>query len=387
MLNTVIESRLESRPATIGCVHCLFNQQVILSLRREVNRAMKLTTASTPIPINFQNSMGADKINTSKRNGLNALFTFDDIIGESRGFKKSVALAKRFACCPENILINGESGTGKELFAHSIHNLYRPFGPFIAINCAAIPKNLIESELFGYESGSFTGAERNGSPGKIELASGGTLFLDEIGDMPLELQSVLLRVLEDKQVMRIGGKSYKKVDFRLIAATNKDLNQLIQEKLFREDLYYRLSVLSINIPPLRQREDDVILLCKSFIQDYCARMGLNIPHLKKEVIETIKNYGWPGNVRQLKNAIIYALNAFNGETIQVDDLPAYVFSPVSPPIAMAKAEPVKSLKVVEKKAIEVALLETGNNISKSAELLGIGKTTLYRKIKQYAINY
>lgn len=348
---------------------------------------MKLTTASTPIPINFQNSMGADKINTSKRNGLNALFTFDDIIGESRGFKKSVALAKRFACCPENILINGESGTGKELFAHSIHNLYRPFGPFIAINCAAIPKNLIESELFGYESGSFTGAERNGSPGKIELASGGTLFLDEIGDMPLELQSVLLRVLEDKQVMRIGGKSYKKVDFRLIAATNKDLNQLIQEKLFREDLYYRLSVLSINIPPLRQREDDVILLCKSFIQDYCARMGLNIPHLKKEVIETIKNYGWPGNVRQLKNAIIYALNAFNGETIQVDDLPAYVFSPVSPPIAMAKAEPVKSLKVVEKKAIEVALLETGNNISKSAELLGIGKTTLYRKIKQYAINY
>ncbi len=226
-------------------------------------------------------------------------------MGESHVFKRTVTLAERFAKSPENILLIGESGTGKELFAQAIHNVYCPQGPFMAVNCAAMPRELIESELFGYEGGSFTGAERAGRPGKIELAHGGTLFLDEIGDMPLELQAVLLRTLEDKQVMRVGGSRYKKVDFRLIAATNKSLLTMVRENQFREDLYFRISVLAIDIPPLRERNDDISLLSNFFVENYCRKMGWNIPEITPLAQSRINSYGWPGNVRQLQNAMIY----------------------------------------------------------------------------------
>ncbi|NLP43924.1 MAG: sigma 54-interacting transcriptional regulator, partial [Peptococcaceae bacterium] len=216
-----------------------------------------------------------DKINSliTKRSGASAKYTFSDIIGKSEVIKRTKNLAKRFAATEENILLLGESGTGKEVFVQAIHNYSRPNSPFIALNCAAMPRNLIESELFGYESGTFTGADKSGRPGKIELANGGTLFLDEIGDMPYELQSVILRVLQDKQVLRLGGRRYKKVDFRLIAATNQDLRKLIAEKLFREDLYFRLSVLSIEIPPLRERRSDIMHLANYFLESYAERMG------------------------------------------------------------------------------------------------------------------
>lgn len=327
----------------------------------------------------------------TSRTGAMANYSFDDIIGESKAIKKAVALAKQFASTGENILLIGESGTGKELFAQAIHNQYRPKGPFIAVNCAALPKELIESELFGYEGGSFTGAVRSGRPGKIELADGGTLFLDEIGDMPLDLQAVLLRVLENKQIMRIGGQRYKKVDFRLIAATNRDLGQMVKEKLFREDLYYRLSVLTIKIPPLRERENDVEILAHYFVEQYCRKIGKCGLRLSNAALDLIKKFTWPGNVRQLENAIIYAVNTAQGKTIEPGDLPEFVFGAINEAervgFSTGHLEEELYLENLEKKAIMKALAYTNNNVPLAADLLGISKSTLYRKLKEYEIRH
>lgn len=332
-----------------------------------------------------------DKINdlVTRRAGATARYNYEDIIGESKAFKEAIELGKRFSRSNENVLLIGESGTGKELFAQSLHNQYRPQGPFMAVNCAAMPRELIESELFGYEGGSFTGAERTGKPGKIELANGGTLFLDEIGDMPFELQSVLLRVLEDKQIMRIGGRRYKKVDFRLIAATNKNLQKMMEENLFREDLYYRLSVLSIHLPPLRDRGNDVELLCQYFVERYCRKLGLKTMRISPAALKRINEYRWPGNVRQLENAMIYAVNHAENEEIRINDLPATVLEDNSPPINTVSGEQINEIRTIEameKVVIENALFKTRNNISRAAEFLGIGKSTLYRKLKEYNIS-
>ena len=333
--------------------------------------------------------VSAEKVNAlvNSRSGAIANYCFDDLIGESKEFKKAVALGRRFANSPENILVIGESGTGKELFAQAIHNKHRPNGPFVAVNCAALPRELIESELFGYEGGSFTGAERGGRPGKIELAHGGTLFLDEIGDMPLELQAVLLRVLEDKQVMRVGGRRYKRVDFRVVAATNKDLYQMIKEKLFREDLYFRLSVLSINLPPLRLRENDVEPLGQYFIKKYCEKMEWKVPAISPSARNIMREYNWPGNVRQLENAVIYAVNTVQNQIIEAEDLPAIILNgEPAQTIAVGNIAEVYTIEVLEKISIENVLYKTKNNITKAADLLGIGKSTLYRKLKEYNIN-
>lgn len=327
----------------------------------------------------------------SNRSGRTSFYKFEDILGESMVIKSTIVQAQRFAESPENILLIGESGTGKELFAHSIHNTYRPNGPFMAVNCAALPRELVGSELFGYEGGSFTGAERCGKPGKIELADGGTLFLDEIGDMPLEHQAILLRTLQDKRVMRIGGSRYKEVDFRLVAATNKDLLQMVEEKTFREDLYYRISVLGIFIPPLRERSKDITLLSKLFVHDYCERNGWQEPQLSAETIKTINEYNWPGNVRQLQNAIHHAINTVNGDTIEPTNLPYYVLqnSNQSTEGSISRfntgATQTLDLKTIEKDAIEAALKRANNCIPTAAEIVGLSRSTLYRKLKDYNI--
>lgn len=346
-----------------------------------------------------------EKINAlvTSRSGASATFTFQDIIGESEPMLKAKKLARRFALSQENILILGESGTGKELFAQAIHNKYCPSGPFIAVNCAAMPRNLIESELFGYERGAFTGAEKTGRPGKIELANGGTLFLDEIGDMPYELQAVILRVLQDKQVMRLGGRRYQKINFRLIAATNQDLPQLIRQKTFREDLFFRLSVLNIEIPPLRERGYDIALLAEYFIEQYARKMGWPVPVIKAEARNKLLGYSWPGNVRQLENAIIYAVNVAEDKVIGVEHLPEEIVKNRRPDLDYTNKdlsndlsyseqngvsdadETVFSLRELEKIAIQNALSRTGYNVAKAAKLLEISKPTLYRKLKEYDI--
>jgi transcriptional regulator with PAS, ATPase and Fis domain len=335
----------------------------------------------------------AAKINAmvASRSGTIARFNFEDIIGESKQIRGTIALARRFANSPEGILLSGESGTGKELFAQAIHNNCRTQGPFMAVNCAAMPRNLIESELFGYEGGSFTGAERGGRPGKIELAHGGTLFLDEIGDMPYELQAVLLRVLEDKQVMRVGGRRYKKVDFRVIAATNRNLREMVKENLFREDLFFRLSVLTICLPPLRDRKNDLEVLTRYFIECYCKRLGWPVPQITPAAQKMINEYNWPGNARELENAMHYAINTMQNETIDTQNLPDHIMLDKSPVhifglvAGSERAGEVLSLRKLEKEAIDLALLHSHNSVSRAAELLEISQATLYRKLKGYNI--
>ncbi len=321
-----------------------------------------------------------------------ARYTFPGILGESREIKTAIAQAQRYANSMENILILGESGTGKELFAQSIHNAYRPKGPFMAVNCAALPHELMGSELFGYEGGSFTGADRHGKVGKIELAHGGTLFLDEIGDMSLEHQAILLRTLEDKKVMRVGGSCYKDVDFRLIAATNRDLAEKVREHTFREDLFYRISVLTISIPPLRKRTGDISLLSRIFLESYCRKQGSDVPVPSPEFMKLIEEYSWPGNVRQLQNAIHHTINTCEGDTLVPGDLPQYVLSEIGPTASITKmfhlgvpANGTLSLKEIEKATIEAALLLHSNCIEAAAGSVGLSRSTFYRKMKEYKV--
>ncbi|WP_338825443.1 MULTISPECIES: sigma-54-dependent Fis family transcriptional regulator [Moorella] len=357
--------------------HCVFSIQFIPGQKEK-------RTEGAIIRVNL-----SEKINNlvNVRTGAVAKYHFDDIIGNSACINHAKDLARKFAEAGENVLLIGESGTGKELFAQAIHNQYRPEGPFVALNCSAIPRNLIESELFGYEGGTFTGAERNGRPGKIELAHKGTLFLDEIGDMPIETQATLLRVLEDKRVMRLGGRKYIPVDFRVIAATNKNLYQMVQENQFRLDLYFRLAVLKLEIPPLRQRQEDILLLCQHFIEYYCKKTGHVLPTISPAAKKIILEYEWPGNVRQLENAMIYAVNMSQDGLIDVQHLPNEVVRGTTlKSTGICSIAGVTSLEEAEKIVIQNAMASTGNNIPKAAKLLGLGKSTLYRKLKQYKLD-
>ncbi len=329
----------------------------------------------------------------TRRDGLNTRFTFDKIIGSSPPIKKVIEIARKFAHLDANILIQGESGTGKEMFAQAIHHESRSSGPFVAVNCGAIPANLIESELFGYEGGSFTGAERRGRAGKLELADGGTLFLDEIGDMPLELQPVLLRVLEEKRLMRIGGNRYVPVNFRLITATNKNLYEQVENNQFRQDLYYRLKVLQIDIPPLRDRSSDILELANYFIRVIAQKQLIVPPVLSDLATIYLLNYHWPGNVRQLENSMLYAVNVCEDNIIRPEDLPQEITSgidlnlPVNTGTQLHMAQPITnlSMKDMERIMITQALEQTKYNVSEAAVLLGMSRSTLYRKIKEYQL--
>jgi transcriptional regulator with PAS, ATPase and Fis domain len=334
--------------------------------------------------------------------------TFDDVLGSSDAIKSAIKLARRYAATNENILLVGESGTGKEYFAQAIHNTSRPQGPFMSINCAAIPPRLIESELFGYEEGSFTGARRGGKPGKIELAQDGTLFLDEIGDMPLELQATLLRVLENKRVMRLGGKSYRQVDFRITAATNRDLLEMVHEKTFREDLFYRLSVLTVRLPSLEERFEDKAFFARYYLNECRCKDPGGPQDFAPDTLERIVAFHWHGNVRQLRNAVFSSYFAARDRLIQISDLPVHIrgarqneegkgaadaLSELSlpalpsqqgrtPQLLSALPSQQLVLREQERVAIDRALAQTGNNIAKAAELLGISRATLYRRLKR-----
>lgn len=317
--------------------------------------------------------------------GARAQFTFDDIIGESPALRYSIQTAKAVARSISSVLLQGESGTGKEMFAQAIHNA-SPMaeGPFVAINCAAIPRDLIESELFGYEEGAFTGAKRGGRPGKFELANRGTILLDEVADMPLDTQASLLRVLQDKQIVRVGGLKPIPVDIRIIAATNRDLKKEVEKGNFRPDLYYRLNVIHITIPPLRDREGDVLLLAKYFINKFSHMLRLPPVSLDPRAAKALETYWWPGNVRELSNAIERAVNLAQGKTITLEYLPEPLQA-----IAKELGGPTPNLMSLEKfqqKLIVDTLQEVGGNISRCAAVLGIGRNTLYRKLKKYSIS-
>lgn len=315
--------------------------------------------------------------------GRQAIYTFDKIIGKNTDFINVINYAKKIADSRSNILIMGDSGTGKELFAQSIHNYSKRAGePFIALNCGAIPRNLIESELFGYEEGSFTGAKAKGNPGKFEIANGGTIFLDEIGEMPLDLQTRLLRVIEEGTVSRIGGSNERVVDVRVIAATNKNLNQEVEKGTFRKDLYYRLNVLPLRLPNITERKDDIKPLIEYFMDKISRKLNKKKVFISEESMIKLMEYDWPGNVRELENYVELVINT---EFVpDINDL--YAKNNVRQDNNMnAPSCNLPTLKESEKEHIIKVLNSTSNNISQTAHILGIGRNTLYRKLKEYNV--
>jgi len=313
-------------------------------------------------------------------------FTLDHIIGESEGMVEVKNLALKAAQVQAPVLILGESGTGKELFAHAIHYASdRRIYPFIRLNCAAIPKDLLEAELFGYEPGAFTGAGSKGKPGKFELAHKGSIFLDEISDLPLEMQPKLLRVLEEKEIERVGGIRPVKSDFRLIVATNENLENLVEQGKFRKDLYYRLNVIPIQIPPLRERKRDIALLVEHIAQKFSRDMGTRAPLISPEVMQVFQNYYWPGNVRELSNIIERVLYMIDGDTIRLRHLPIFLQS-MGEETPKIQSTLLKRLREdMEKETLLHTIRLAKFNKNKASKLLGIHRTSLYKKMKKLNI--
>ncbi|MDR2162830.1 MAG: sigma 54-interacting transcriptional regulator [Clostridiales Family XIII bacterium] len=400
--------------------------------RKSLHKEMRVTNAiGIPLHLSVSSSIlkdeGGKKISTvlvlekrtsfnkavTKVSGFTAKYSFDEIIGSSESINEIKQLGMLAAHSNSNVLILGESGTGKELLAQSIHNASaRPYAPFIAINCGSLPRSLVESELFGYEAGAFTGSNKDGYPGKFELADGGTLFLDEIGDMPIDIQATLLRAIQTKEILRIGGKMPKHVDVRIIAATNVNLAEYIESKRFRKDLYYRLNVLTFCMPPLRHRRGDIELLLKRFIDEYNRRMGLNVKGFTPTAMRYIMEFDWPGNVRELENMVERAMNLASGDYLTERELGPEILmnnmvfdvnhhpagqsyeSEHAPAIHSYPppyfASPSRSSEVltdnVEEGMIRKALSAVRGNVTKAANIAGIPKRTMYRRIEQYSID-
>ncbi len=329
---------------------------------------------------------------------MHAKWHFNDIVGTNPLFIEALNLAKIAAKTSCTVLITGESGVGKELIAQAIHNASDcAGGPFIAVNCGAIPKGLAESELFGYENGAFTGAKKTGMPGKLEQANGGTIFLDEIGDMSLDLQICLLRFLQEQEITRVGGKKSIKVSVRVIAATNKNLEEAINNGVFRLDLYYRLNVFNIHVPPLHERGDDIINLSHYFLQKYKIGSSHPFTGFTDEALNAMKNYHWPGNVRELENIIERAVIISRSERIRLDDFPYNLRSCYQqmeinqihdrtrsdPDGQPAAAHP--SPQAAEQDLIIRALRSAGGNVTRAAEIAGFSRKTMYRKMEKYGI--
>lgn len=323
------------------------------------------------------------------KKGLVARYHFEDIIGDSPAMKENVELARKFARSRATILIQGETGTGKELFAQSIHNgSKRADGPFVAVNCGALPKNLLEAELFGYEEGAFTGAAKGGKAGLFEIAHGGTIFLDEIGEMPLETQVQLLRVLQEKEIRRVGSDRVIPVDIRVITATNRDLYQDVQEHLFREDLYYRLNVLNLVIPPLRERQSDMVKIGMDIYQGYAKTATPQGMEFVRQMLEKLRDYSWPGNVRELHNMIerIRVLLSQGEEPRMVE---RYIYSYLRQKTRTEERESSGQEKTDlgdwKKREVIRALKENHLDVEAAAKQLGISRSTMYRRIRQYQI--
>ena len=321
-------------------------------------------------------------------------FTFDSIVGVSEAMTSLKKEALRAAEYSFPVLITGESGTGKELFAHAIHNASsRKNRPLLRLNCAAVPRELIESELFGYEKGAFTGASSSGKKGKFELAHNSSILLDEIGDMPLEMQPKLLRVIEDKEFTRVGGTAPIYSNFRLIAATNQNLQEMVPEKRFRLDLFYRLNVISLHIPPLRERREDIIPLTHHLLKNIAEEFGFTEISIAPEAEDVLKKSDWPGNTRELLNVLERTISSLDGDTIHIGDLPCYLTN-TEPAVKQEVQSGVSgneevSLKRLHEQAEREALIQTlhtaGYNKQKAAKILGIHRTLLYKKMKKYHI--
>ena len=324
----------------------------------------------------------------NKMTGNEAIYHFEDIITGDEKMLELINYTKKIAhidCC---VLVTGPSGTGKELFAHAVHNASsRSKGPFIAINCAALPADLVESEIFGYESGAFTGAKQGGQTGKIELADGGTLFLDEVGELPLNIQSKLLRVLDNHRITRLGGKTEKEIDVRVIAATNRNLEDEVKNKSFRLDLFYRINTITLVVPPLCERKGDIALLSQYFLQKLNQESEHKVYFIDAAVLSAFQSFDWPGNVRQLQNVMMRAFYVCETSRLSLEDLPDTVKGlkkeKTLEPLSLKRNG--ESIQEVERDVILKAIQACGGNMTAAAKRLEIAKSTLYRKIKRYNI--
>ena len=315
---------------------------------------------------------------------LGTTYGFDGMVGKSKRMRDLYALMQRAAESDITVLVQGESGTGKELVARLIHyNSPRKTGPFVAVNCAAIPETLIESELFGHERGAFSGASTR-RIGQFERAQGGTVLLDEVGDMPMALQAKLLRVLQEREIERVGGRSTIPIDIRVISATNRDLEVAVKDGGFRADLFYRLAAFPLVIPPLREHREDIPLLAAQFLKDHAERAGESIRGISPAALQRLLAYDWPGNVRELKNAIERAVLLETADRLQVNNLPSQLSAlPPSSTGPGGPANPPLSMQEAERQAIVRALEVSGSNITRAAQVLDIDRTTLYRKLRKY----
>jgi transcriptional regulator with PAS, ATPase and Fis domain len=366
----------------------------------------KIHFIKTAVPIKDENGNIITVVDTFRKikrvnklfnelNGAYANFCFEDIIGSSIKIQDCISKAKVAARSMSNVLITGESGTGKELIAQSIHSYSdRKNQPFVSINCGAIPRELLESELFGYEPGSFTGASNKGRMGKFELADGGTIFLDEIGEMPIDMQVKLLRVIQDRKLTRIGGNHVFDLDVRIIAATNKDLFEQCKNGGFREDLYYRINVLHVALPPLRDRKDDISELIQHFMNKLSLKLNKEILDISPGAMNKIMNYNWPGNIRELENTVERAVNLCSGHIIGEEDIYIENLHKEIKDLSLKEnvehkntdiisESDIEPLEVIEKRAIERALNISGGNITTTASLLRVTRNTIYNKMKKY----
>ncbi|WP_347490941.1 sigma-54 interaction domain-containing protein [Desulfoscipio sp. XC116] len=336
-----------------------------------------------------------------KSNGFNGMYTVDSIIGNSPQMIDLKETILKVAPRNSNILITGESGTGKELFAQAVHAAsLRRSGPFIKINCAAIPDTLLESEFFGYEDGAFTGGKKGGQVGKLELANGGTVFLDEIGDLSFVLQAKLLRFIQEKEIQKLGGVEVKLSDVRVVVATNVNLHHMVKYKKFREDLFYRLNVVNLPIPPLRERKEDIKNLVLHFIEKYNKLFGLKVVCLSSQVENIFQKYSWPGNIRELENTIERAFNVLEGKTIRKEHLPNHLINILDEEplehksydheqkddlsIKLAQGQTLADvMNQAEKMVILQTLMNSKGNKAKAAQMLGISRPGLYKKLMKY----
>jgi transcriptional regulator with PAS, ATPase and Fis domain len=325
------------------------------------------------------------KSELSKR--LGARYSFDNIVGTSRELEKVKELGRRVARSDTTVLLEGESGTGKEMFAHAIHiESNRALGPFVKVNCAAIPESLFESELFGYKEGAFTGAQKRGKKGKFSLANKGTIFLDEVSELPLLMQVKLLRVLQEREIEPVGAEQPEVVDVRIIAASNKGLETLVEQGLFRNDLYYRLNVLKVAIPPLRERRNDIALLTEKILRQLEKETGIPVEGVDAEVETVFIAYSWPGNVRELCNVLEQALYVKGGNAITRQDIPRGIITSAEGQVPPDRQRTLKfQLAQLEAEVIRRALHEEKGDKLATAARLGISKSSLYAKLEQHGI--
>ena len=340
--------------------------------------------AGTCTIVRLSASTPGRQVRASQQHALPSLPQNNDVVeyvGSSIAWSRIDLEIKKIAKFPSNVFLQGESGTGKEVVARSIHKLSGRSGNFVAINCGDIPEGLLQSELFGYEKGSFTGANREGSMGKFEYADHGTVFLDEIGDMPLSMQVSLLRFIQERTVQRIGSNKQKSVDVRIIAATNKNIEQMVKDQQFRSDLYYRLNIIGMTLPPLRERKEDIMPLAQHFIKTISSQYHITAPSVDADVYDVLARYDWPGNVRELRNVVEKLLIMSDGHKITVDSLYTYIFDYDT----FNSTKSADNSAFSEKDEISQALSQCRGNVTKAAAMLGITRDTLYRKMKKYDI--